>query len=117
MQILFIAVTWQIFITSHGPFDLGLVGLAMFLPAVASSSSAGLCGLDPPRRAGGTAIPARRAVGRRGPGCGDPHASPRSNRYSRRRRTHWTRPSPERRRAYLPALRNADTLQQSGATA
>lgn len=34
MQILFIAVTWQIFITSRSPFDLGLVGLSMFLPAV-----------------------------------------------------------------------------------
>jgi MFS family permease len=35
VQVLFIAITWQIFIISHSPFDLGLVGLAMFVPALA----------------------------------------------------------------------------------
>jgi MFS family permease len=34
IQVVFIAVTWQIFLISHSPFDLGLVGLAMFLPGL-----------------------------------------------------------------------------------
>ncbi len=33
-QIVFIAIGWQVFLISHRPFDLGLVGLAMFLPAI-----------------------------------------------------------------------------------
>jgi MFS family permease len=34
IQIIFIAMTWQIFVLTHDPFDLGLIGLAMFLPAL-----------------------------------------------------------------------------------
>jgi hypothetical protein len=33
-QIAFVAIGWQVFLISHRPFDLGLVGLAMFLPAI-----------------------------------------------------------------------------------
>ena len=33
-QIVFVAIGWQVFLISHRPFDLGLVGLAMFLPAI-----------------------------------------------------------------------------------
>ena len=33
-QIVFVAIGWQIFVISHRPFDLGLLGLAMFLPAL-----------------------------------------------------------------------------------
>ncbi len=33
-QIVFVAIGWQVFLISHQPFDLGLVGLAMFLPAI-----------------------------------------------------------------------------------
>lgn len=34
IQIIFIAVSWQIFVMTRSPFDLGLIGLAMFLPAL-----------------------------------------------------------------------------------
>ena len=34
IQVVFIAITWQVFLISHNPFDLGLIGLALFLPAL-----------------------------------------------------------------------------------
>lgn len=34
IQIVFLAVTWQVYVISRSPFDLGLVGFAMFLPAL-----------------------------------------------------------------------------------
>lgn len=34
IQVVYLAVTWQIFLISHSPFDLGLIGLAMFLPGL-----------------------------------------------------------------------------------
>jgi MFS family permease len=33
-QIIFVAISWHIFILTHQPFDLGLIGFAMFIPAV-----------------------------------------------------------------------------------
>jgi hypothetical protein len=33
-QIQFLAIGWQVFVITHNPLDLGLVGLVMFLPAV-----------------------------------------------------------------------------------
>lgn len=33
-QIAFIAISWHVFVLTHQPFDLGLIGLAMFVPAL-----------------------------------------------------------------------------------
>lgn len=33
-QITFIAISWHVFILTHQPFDLGLIGFAMFVPAL-----------------------------------------------------------------------------------
>src|SRR5580704_1254739 len=33
-QIIFIAISWHVFTLTHRPFDLGLIGFAMFIPAV-----------------------------------------------------------------------------------
>jgi MFS family permease len=33
-QIIFIAISWHIFVLTHQPFDLGLIGFAMFVPAL-----------------------------------------------------------------------------------
>lgn len=33
-QIIFIAISWHVFVLTHQPFDLGLIGFAMFVPAL-----------------------------------------------------------------------------------
>lgn len=33
-QIAFIAISWHVFVLTHRPFDLGLIGLVMFVPAL-----------------------------------------------------------------------------------
>ena len=34
VQIAFLAISWHIFVLTHQPFDLGLIGFTMFLPAL-----------------------------------------------------------------------------------
>jgi MFS family permease len=41
-QIVFVAIGWQVFLISHRPFDLGLVGLAIFLPTLILTLAAGV---------------------------------------------------------------------------
>jgi len=33
-QVAFIAISWHVFVLTHDPFDLGLIGLVMFVPAL-----------------------------------------------------------------------------------
>ena len=41
VQIAFLAISWHIFILTHQPFDLGLIGFTMFLPALDFAIPAG----------------------------------------------------------------------------
>lgn len=41
-QIIFIAISWHIFVLTHKPFDLGLIGFAMFVPAVLLAIPSGM---------------------------------------------------------------------------
>jgi hypothetical protein len=42
VQIVFLAISWHIFILTHQPFDLGLIGFTMFLPALIFAIPAGM---------------------------------------------------------------------------
>lgn len=42
VQIAFLAISWHIFILTHQPFDLGLIGFTMFLPAVIFAIPSGM---------------------------------------------------------------------------
>jgi MFS family permease len=41
-QVQNVAVAWHVFVLHHRPFDLGLVGLALFLPTFAFALPAGV---------------------------------------------------------------------------
>ncbi len=42
VQIAFLAISWHIFILTHQPFDLGLIGFTMFLPALILAIPSGM---------------------------------------------------------------------------
>jgi hypothetical protein len=42
VQIAFLAISWHIFILTHQPFDLGLIGFTMFLPALIFAIPSGM---------------------------------------------------------------------------
>jgi MFS family permease len=42
VQIAFLAISWHIFILTHQPFDLGLIGFTMFLPALVLAIPSGM---------------------------------------------------------------------------
>lgn len=41
-QITFVALSWHVYVLSHQAFDLGLIGLAMFLPALVLTLASGM---------------------------------------------------------------------------